>query len=235
MKRLLVFGLFFGSLLALGSPWADAGKKDKDVAKEALQELNDYIGQWKGSGTVPDDKFLIWPENADWSWRFKGKETWLELKIPDGKNFKGGEMRYLPDDEVYEFTAVDKDNKKHVFKGTLKGSRLILERTDPATKEGQRIEMYMAGGGIRFIYDYKVKPANLTLYFPKFQVAYTKKGETFGTAAKKVECLVTGGLGTIAVSYNGMTYYVCCSGCRDAFNENPAKVIADYEKKKKKK
>jgi YHS domain-containing protein len=35
------------------------------------------------------------------------------------------------------------------------------------------------------------------------------------------------------VSYMGTTYYVCCSGCRDAFNENPAKVIAEYQKKKK--
>jgi YHS domain-containing protein len=31
----------------------------------------------------------------------------------------------------------------------------------------------------------------------------------------------------------GVTYYVCCSGCRDAFNENPAKIIADFNKKKK--
>jgi hypothetical protein len=94
--------------------------------------------------------------------------------------------------------------------------------------------MYMAGD-IRFIYDYKVKPANLTLYYPKFQVAFTKKGETFGTAEKKPECVVTGGLGTIQVSHKGMTYYVCCSGCRDAFNENPEKILAAYEKKKKKK
>jgi YHS domain-containing protein len=35
----------------------------------------------------------------------------------------------------------------------------------------------------------------------------------------------------MAVSYNGQTYYVCCSGCRDAFNENPAKIIAEFKKK----
>jgi YHS domain-containing protein len=32
----------------------------------------------------------------------------------------------------------------------------------------------------------------------------------------------------------GVTYYVCCSGCRDAFNEDPEKYIKEYEAKKKK-
>jgi YHS domain-containing protein len=35
------------------------------------------------------------------------------------------------------------------------------------------------------------------------------------------------------VSYMGVTYYVCCSGCRDAFNENPAQIIREYLAKKK--
>ena len=57
---------------------------------------------------------------------------------------------------------------------------------------------------------------------------------TFGAAGgeKKPECVVTGGLGTMQVSYMGQTYYVCCTGCRDAFNENPAKIIAEYKKRK---
>jgi YHS domain-containing protein len=43
---------------------------------------------------------------------------------------------------------------------------------------------------------------------------------------------VTGGLGKIQVSFGGNTYYVCCTGCRDAFNENPAKMIAEYKARK---
>src|SRR5437016_5500069 len=99
MKRLVAFSIFGGFLLALGVPLADAGKKnkDKDVVKEALQEFNDYIGEWKGSGTVADDNFLIWKENADWSWRFKDNDSWLVLKVAGGRKIKSGEMRYLPD------------------------------------------------------------------------------------------------------------------------------------------
>jgi hypothetical protein len=29
----------------------------------------------------------------------------------------------------------------------------------------------------------------------------------------------------------GQTYYVCCTGCRDLFNEGPAKILAEFKKK----
>ena len=48
------------------------------------------------------------------------------------------------------------------------------------------------------------------------------------------ECVVTGGLGTISVNYKGKTYYVCCTGCRDEFKDNPEKYIKEYEEKKAK-
>jgi YHS domain-containing protein len=44
---------------------------------------------------------------------------------------------------------------------------------------------------------------------------------------------VTGGLGTMTVSYEGKTYYVCCSGCRDEFKADPKKYIAEWEAKRK--
>ena len=44
--------------------------------------------------------------------------------------------------------------------------------------------------------------------------------------------MVTGGEGTIAVTHDGKTYYVCCTGCRDYFNENPAEVLAEYRERK---
>jgi YHS domain-containing protein len=36
----------------------------------------------------------------------------------------------------------------------------------------------------------------------------------------------------MAVTHKGQTYYVCCTGCRDMFNENPEKVIAEYNARK---
>ena len=60
-------------------------------------------------------------------------------------------------------------------------------------------------------------------------------GWAFAVGETGPECIVSGGKGTMAVTYQGKTYYVCCSGCRSEFNENPAKYVAEYETKKKKK
>ena len=36
------------------------------------------------------------------------------------------------------------------------------------------------------------------------------------------------------VMHKGKTYYVCCTGCRDAFNDDPEGILAEYEKNKTK-
>ncbi len=208
---------------------------DKKAAKEALQALNDYIGTWKGSGgpekVLPDPE-ETWRETVDWSWRFKGDDAWLVMKVKNGKHFKGGELRFLPDKEVYQLTAQTADGKKLVYEGKLKDEILTLERVDPRTRETQRLKMNLAGDGIRFIYRVEHRPAGRTVFFRDYQVACTKEGESLAATQKKVECVVSGGLGTIPVSYKGTTYYVCCSGCRDAFLEKPEKYIKEYEARK---
>src|SRR5262249_7520975 len=67
---------------------------------------------------------------------------------------------------------------------------------------------------------------------PQFKVAVetgqTKEGEAFAagsSAADLPKCVVTGGAATLTVSYQGKTYPLCCSGCRDEVNENPEKYI----------
>ena len=63
----------------------------------------------------------------------------------------------------------------------------------------------------------------------------SKVGSGFGKNVTQRECVVTGGLGTIEVTHNGKTYYVCCTGCRDYFNENAEKVLADHAARTKSK
>jgi hypothetical protein len=235
MKRLLTF---VGLALVLGlSPLAAAD--DESSAKTALQALNDFIGDWKGSGApekrLPDPRDT-WRETVSWGWRFKGNDVWLTMTVKGGKYLKSGELRYLPDKKRYQLTAVDAKDKKLTFEGTLsKDGRLILDRLDPATKDTQRLTMYTAADGVRFLYLYSHRPEDRTLFTKDYQVACTKEGESLAAKEKKIECVVSGGLGKTPVSYNGTTYYVCCSGCLDAFKENPEKYVKEFEAKKKKK
>ena len=229
MKRWLLCGLVVVPTLLL--PAAGAGKKGDDP-KEALQALQDYIGAWKGNGTSEKNKSEIWKETANWSWRFKGKDVYLSLQNEKSKLFKGGEMRFLPESGKYQFTLIDRSGKKTVYEGALKKTSLVLERKNDAG-DTEQIKLSVVGGGDRLVHDFWLRPEGRTLFTRQYQISYTKEGVTFGAAGeKKPECVVTGGLGTMQVSYMGQTYYVCCSGCRDAFNENPEKYIAEFKAKK---
>ena len=234
--RHLLWGLLLGTAPFLNTSLA-GDDEDNSSPKGALQALNEFIGDWKGSG-APEKRRVergeSWEETVSWSLRFKGEDAWLTMTVKNGRYLKSGELHFLVDGKRYQLTAIDKKDKKLVFTGAIKDGYLILERTDPDTRETQRITMNSAGDGVRFIYRHAHKPDGRTLFTKDYQVACTKAGESLAAREKKVECPVSGGLGTIAVSHNGKTYYVCCSGCRDAFNENPEKYVKEFEAKKKK-
>jgi hypothetical protein len=232
MKHATVLALVLGAFLL--APGHSAADTDRDRAREGLKVLQDYIGGWKGSGGPirPRLGAPIWSEKIDWSWRFKGSDIWLAVKFEKGKYFKTGELRYLPAKKLYQFTLADVKGKKRVFDGELDKGYLTLQRTDPDTKETQKLVMNLAGDGVRFIYRYGHKRGGSTLWVNDFQVASTKVGESLGAVEKKQECVVSGGVGTIAVSFKGETFYVCCSGCRDEFNANPEKYVKEFKARK---
>ena len=63
--------------------------------------------------------------------------------------------------------------------------------------------MNSAGDGVRFIYRTARKKEGTTIYVKENLVAATKEGEALGAEKKKSECVVSGGLGTQAITYKG--------------------------------
>jgi hypothetical protein len=234
MNRTVALMLLLG-LFAI-APLACARADDKAEVKEALQALQDFIGEWQANGSPDkpriDPRDPTWKETLSWAWRFKGDDAWLTLSVKGGKVFSSAELGYLPAKKKYQLTATAPDGARRVFEGELKNDLLRLESTDADTKEVRQITMNTAAEGVRFIYRVGHKPAGSTLLRKDFLVAATKEGESLAAKEKKTECVVSGGLGTIPVSYKGETYYVCCSGCRDAFNDDPEKYIAEFKAKK---
>ena len=111
MKTKFVCAFVLG-LCTVGAPRAAAGDDAEEPAssKEALQALNEYIGDWKGTGDVEKAKAgskTFWSETVSWSWRFKKDDAWLAMTIKNGKLFKSGEMRYSTDTKKYQLTALD--------------------------------------------------------------------------------------------------------------------------------
>ena len=84
----------------------------------------------------------------------------------------------------------------------------------------------------RHLYRLDTRPAGTAVAFGrKWQVGATKEGVPFADVPKGPECIISGGLGTIKVTHKGTDYYVCCTGCRDEFKDNPEKYIKEYEAK----
>lgn len=226
------------SLLALALPLALAAAPDdpKLTPKEALKPFNELIGGWKGvgepEGTPAEKQKGFWRETVKFGWKFKGDDVWITLAFDNGKYFKHGELRYLPSSQRYKLDLTTKDGKVVSFEGQPdeKGRTFTFERTDDK-KETQRLAISLVGE-IRFKYAYDYKPEGRKLFVKGYQVTGTREGESFGSAEKKPECIVSGGLGTSTVSYKGVTYYVCCTGCRDEFNANPEKYVKEWNEKK---
>jgi hypothetical protein len=229
MKTFITFALLPALCWIVTSGSAADDKKDP---RAALQAFNEYIGSWQGDGTAKKDQ---WTESIEWGWKFKGNDAWLVFKIKDGKFLKSGEVRPIPGKEgVYKLIAEDVKGNKLDFEGKIEKENLRLFRTDPDTKEQQRLTMFIAGDGVFFNYNFAQTRAGTKFFTEQYVVRAKKDGEVIKPGSKQPVCVVSGGLGTTAVTHKGVTYYVCCSGCRDAFADDPEKWIKEFEAKKKK-
>jgi hypothetical protein len=215
-----------------------ADEKPKRTPKQALKAFNDLIGSWKGTG-IPEGPLEVqqrdfWTEKLSWEWQFKRSDAWLKVAIDKGKYFTKGELRYLPDKDQFQLTLETTAKESLTFTGPYKEKErvLSLERTDDKKKESQRLVFSFIHGN-RFLYRYEVKPEKRRVFAKKYQVGATKDGVAFASGDGKPECVVSGGLGKITVTYKGKTYYVCCTGCRDAFKEDPERYIKEYEERQK--
>jgi hypothetical protein len=226
--RFLTLGLLFAALATVVV--ADSPRN----AKEALGTFSDLIGSWRGTGTPvgsrAEQQKGFWTETMTWQWQFKGDDAWLKVAFDKSKHFASGELRFSPMDETYALTLRTLNNEEMTYRGAYKDKNLTLERQ--AQNEAQRLVFTLLHEN-RFLYRYEVKPQGKSLFTKVYGVGATKEGVPFAAGDGKPECIVSGGVGTLAVTHMGKTYYVCCSGCRDEFRENPDKYIKEFEAKKK--
>jgi len=201
--------------------------------REALQVFNDLIGSWRGTGTLSGTREGFWTEKLTWQWQFKGKDAWLTVAFADSKYFAKAELRHVPAEDSYQLAMVTPEKQTLTFTGRLQGHVLTLQHQDAGKKETQQLVFTLLHSN-RFLYRYEVKPQAKALFRQVFKVGAIKEGTSFADGDGRPECVVSGGLGTIPIVYQGTTYYVCCSGCRSEFNENPEKYIREFKQKKAK-
>jgi hypothetical protein len=226
-------------LLGVGSgPPAGANPLAEPMsARDALRPFNLLVGSWKGTGTpegTRDERAAgLWTETITWGWQFKGDDAWLTAAFDKGKHFSKGELRYSAAKGTYQLDLTAADKSTATFTGALKDKVLTLDRADPPAGEEQRLVVTLLHHN-RHLVRFETRPAGSKRgYARRWQVGATKEGVPFADVPKGPECIVSGGLGTTKVSHNGQDYYVCCSGCRDAFREDPEKFVKEAATKAK--
>jgi len=224
------------TLLVVGIACGD-GPKEKP-ARDALKPLNILVGSWKGTGTPEgtqqERQKGHWQETVTWEWQFKDADAWLTVAFDKGKHFARGELRYRPATDDFELTLTTVGKDKLTYAGKLTGKQLAFDRPVPEARQVERLTFSLLHDN-RITYRLDARPEGGTAFTRKYLVGLTKEGEAFADVGRpERECIVSGGAGTMAVSFEGKTYYVCCSGCRDEFKANPKKYVEEWEAKRKK-
>jgi YHS domain-containing protein len=209
----------------------------KSVEKEALTPFQDLVGGWRGTALPKRGSNTGgWIEKAEWRWKFDGDKVALEYAVDDGKLLKSGWMTFDPKTKNLRLKTVELGSKKdetieREYTGVSEGNKLIFDTPAKEGAEGRRITVTRLNEK-RTLVLFEQKGAGQNFFNRVAEVGYTREGTRLAESDQTGPvCVVTGGVGTIRVTYKGETYWVCCTGCRDAFNDDPEEVLADYRKK----
>lgn len=217
---------------------AGKAKSERSAIQAALKEFNTWIGGWRGGGQVRRGSTRgAWVEKSNFVWKFDGDQIGIEYSVDGAKHVKSGLLSWDVKAEEYTFDAHLADKSKLKYRGQLEKGVLALESTP--TDDGYVSRMTMRQlNEKRFLVLYERRKADASFYLRVGEVGYTRAGTRLAASDNTGPiCIVTGGAGTIQVSFKGKNYYVCCTGCRDAFNDDPEGIIESYlaelaEKKK---
>jgi len=243
MKHRFVVGLITASLslAVLTSFGFEAGQENEPSARSIptpFTALEYLAGRWKGQGVPKNDsanKFRGWTEVHSWSWIFKdGNPVALSLVVEGGRVLASGKLTYDPDRKLYRLDGLTPPPAGGPIRleGKLDstGKLLALDSVGRlAHYPGSvRLSMRPNANFVRYsIREDRREPGGIP-FRPFIEVGVTKEGESFASgasASERAKCIVTGAASTMSVTYQGTSYPVCCTGCRDEFLESPDKYI----------
>jgi YHS domain-containing protein len=187
------------------------------------------IGSWKGTAVPSANRLKGWSETHLWAWKFsKGTPVGMTVELRGDKTLASGQLSYVADSKQYRLDGTDPAGKPVAFVGAVDkaGRALVLNRVGAAAGGKDRLTIRPNANLIRYTLDLDHQDPGAPQYSKVIAVGLTKEGESFaagGSSADLPRCILTGGAATMTVSYQGKSYPICCSGCRDEFNENPEK------------
>ncbi len=215
---------------------SDAKASDRRAAQRALEPFNDWVGTWRGVGQPRRGSSKgAWTEKAQWAWKIDRESAGIAVKIEKGKLITEGVLGYDPAEKRFHFKSQSPDGESRTYVGSPAEEGKLMLTTAAAESEAQHRLTFQIRHVDRLLLLVETRAAGQTSFSRVAEIGYTREGGSFASQADSgPKCIVTGGRGTMTVTYKGKTYYVCCSGCKQAFDDDPEGIIADAAERKKK-
>ena len=198
-------------------------------AVAALQSLNGVIGEWRGVGQVRRGSSQgAWKQTSEFVWDFTSETPAIRYIVKEGELVDEGRLTWNAETNEITLSLKTPEGESRSYSGTWKDGRLTL--VSPADGEGRRHRMTITPlNEKRTLVLHEQTLPNGDAFLRVAEIGSTREGTRLANSGTgQRECIVTGGTGTMEVSYEGKTYFVCCTGCRQAFEDDPAGIIAEF-------
>lgn len=255
LKPLKLSGLTDGSGAGdanSGSGSAEDAEKQIQTIISHLQPLQILLGQWRGTTRREFQNFKA-VDNHEWVWdlRTDAKRPALTIESDKSPYLKKGRLSWDVERQKFILTSTDAAGTERKYSGDFaepvheivggddKLHRVFrLELNQDAGTEGSEFWQlaFAQQENNRYLLEIAKRRGNAD--FARYDTVSTQReGTSFAlsdTDYAEKTCIISEGLGTTEVTYKGRSYWVCCSGCKAAFEEDPETWITRAAAREKK-
>ncbi len=223
---------------------------------EKLRPLQVMLGKWRGTTRKEFDGFKA-VDQHEWVWDLTSKPEQPALIMNSDKSpyLRTARLTWLPDQQLFRLDAQDANGKARAFEGNYTDEVHEVVGSDDKLHKVFRLELNelppaeaASGGGEFLQFAFTQQESNRYLLEVSQRrgkaawrrvdtVSTQRDGTSFAlsdTDYAERTCIISQGLGTMSITYKGRDYWVCCSGCRAAFEEAPDRWIARAAEMQKK-
>ncbi|HEY3963009.1 MAG TPA: hypothetical protein VGM05_00505 [Planctomycetaceae bacterium] len=232
-----------------------SGEKRSQAIIVALQPMQVLLGQWRWITNKKFEGSNKSGEDLEWIWDFKHDRAQpsLTAKCDSHPYFQQVWLSYLPEEDKFRATVKPTDGDSREFRGTWTDGgepkeesdgkkaqhtyKLQLTQVTPADGDQWQLVFSQLDNN-QYLMTMTRRPAAGKQYGPLDVVRQQRLGTSFAVADSDnpgPKCIISGGLGTMNVTYKGKSYPVCCSGCAAAFNDDPERWLAKLAEREKNK
>ncbi|MEX0716286.1 MAG: hypothetical protein WD066_06865 [Planctomycetaceae bacterium] len=226
-----------------------------ELVRKKLQPLQVLVGIWEGK-VFRQLRDVNAVDEPRWKWDLSQKgQPALLMESPKNAYITKARLTYLPDGDKFRLETTPADGEtKRVFEGNyaapvreefVEGEdkpqrkfELQLNEVDADERDTWQVSFDQQRNDRYLMKLFKQRPSTgefdmaiNTLAMQRLGTSFAQSDSDYGDRT----CVISEGLGTIQLSYAGKTYWVCCTGCQAAFNDDPAGWIAKAEERAKKK